>query len=172
MWNRRPRGLVSSPLYSSPSFLLSPTRLSSYCSLYHVLLSSLSHSCSHFLSFLLAFLPLLFVILNFLYPLPPTIHLSLGFSLFHYLSPLLLSSLSLSLHYEEEDLSSKELTICEGTCHLLEVDGIEEEETNGYNVAYKPITLSCISFMFIEMKFIHYYSCVMFTMKSMSICND
>ena len=38
--------------------------------------------------------------------------------------------------------------------------------------AYMPIILLCISFMFIEMKFIHYHSCVMFSMKSMSICND
>ena len=43
---------------------------------------------------------------------------------------------------------------------------------DGYYVAYKPITLSCILFMFIEMKFIHYHSCVMFEMKSMSRCND
>ena len=43
---------------------------------------------------------------------------------------------------------------------------------DGYYVAYKPITLSCILFMFIEMKFIHYHSCVMFAMKSMSMCND
>ena len=41
-----------------------------------------------------------------------------------------------------------------------------------YHVAYKPITLPCISFMFIEMKFIHSHSYVIFTMKSMSICND
>ena len=42
----------------------------------------------------------------------------------------------------------------------------------GYYVAYKPITLSCILFMFIEMKFIHFYSCMMFLMKSMSMYND
>ena len=36
----------------------------------------------------------------------------------------------------------------------------------------KPITLPCISFMFIEMKFIHFHSCVMFVMKSMSIYNN
>ena len=42
----------------------------------------------------------------------------------------------------------------------------------GYYVAYKPIILPCISFMFIEMKFIHYHSYVMFVMKSMTICND
>ena len=42
---------------------------------------------------------------------------------------------------------------------------------NGYHVAYKPITLPCILFMFIEMKFIHCYSFVMFAMKSMSMCN-
>ena len=41
-----------------------------------------------------------------------------------------------------------------------------------YYVAYKPITLPCIFFMFIEMKFIHYHSCVMFAMKSMSMYND
>ena len=39
-------------------------------------------------------------------------------------------------------------------------------------VAYKPITLSCILFMFIEMKLIHCHSYVMFAMKSMSMCND
>ena len=43
---------------------------------------------------------------------------------------------------------------------------------DGYYVAYKPITLLCILFMFIEIKFIHCHSCVMFAMKSMSICND
>ena len=42
---------------------------------------------------------------------------------------------------------------------------------DGYYVDYKPITLSCILFMFIEMKFIHCHSCVMFTMKSMSMSN-
>ena len=42
----------------------------------------------------------------------------------------------------------------------------------GYYVAYKSITLSCILFMFIEMKFIHCHSCVMFAMKSMSMCKD
>ena len=42
----------------------------------------------------------------------------------------------------------------------------------GYYVAYKPITLSCILFMFIEIKFIHCHSCVTFAMKSMSMCND
>ena len=43
---------------------------------------------------------------------------------------------------------------------------------DGYSVAYKPITLSCILFMFIEMTFIHCHSCVMFAIKSMSMCND
>ena len=41
-----------------------------------------------------------------------------------------------------------------------------------YYVAYKLITLSCISFMFIEIKFIHWHSCVMFAMKSISIYNN
>ena len=44
--------------------------------------------------------------------------------------------------------------------------------TDGYYVAYKPITLSSILFMFVEMKFIHCHSCVMFAMKSMNMCND
>ena len=46
------------------------------------------------------------------------------------------------------------------------------ELIDGYYVAYKRITLSCILFMFNEMKFIHCHSCVMFAMKSMSMCND
>ena len=37
---------------------------------------------------------------------------------------------------------------------------------DGYYVAYKPITLSCILFMFIEIKFIHCHSRAMFEMKS------
>ena len=41
-----------------------------------------------------------------------------------------------------------------------------------YYVADKLITFTCISFMFIEIKFIYCHSCVMFAMKSMSICND
>ena len=36
----------------------------------------------------------------------------------------------------------------------------------------KPITLSCILFMSVEMKFYHCHSCVMFVMKYMSICDD
>ena len=43
---------------------------------------------------------------------------------------------------------------------------------DGYYVAYKPITLPCILFVFIEMKFIHCHSYVMFTMKSMSMWKD
>ena len=31
------------------------------------------------------------------------------------------------------------------------------------------VTLACISFIFIEIKFIHFHSCMMFVMKSMSI---
>ena len=46
------------------------------------------------------------------------------------------------------------------------------DAADGYYVAYKPITLSCILFMFIEMKFIHCHSCVMFAMKSMNMCNE
>ena len=43
---------------------------------------------------------------------------------------------------------------------------------DGHYVTYKPIAISCISFMFIEIKFIHCHSCVMFTMKSKIICNN
>ena len=53
--------------------------------------------------------------------------------------------------------------------NILEISLFRDD---GYYVSYKPITLPCISFMFIEIKFIYYHSCVMFTMKSMSICND
>ena len=49
----------------------------------------------------------------------------------------------------------------------LTLDNFDE-----YYVAYKPITLSCILLMFIEMKFIHCHSCVMFAMNSMSMCNE
>ena len=54
-------------------------------------------------------------------------------------------------------------------CNLA---GRRDEEGDGYYVAYKPITLSCILFMFIEMKFIHCRSCGIFVMKSMNMCND
>ena len=50
--------------------------------------------------------------------------------------------------------------------------GRSNDNGDGYYVAYKPITLSYILFMFIEMKFIHCHSGVMFVMKSMSMCND
>ena len=46
------------------------------------------------------------------------------------------------------------------------------KKSDGYHVAYKPMTFSCISFMFIEMKFIHCHSYVMFSMKFISICID
>ena len=46
------------------------------------------------------------------------------------------------------------------------------EKSDRYYVAYKPITLSCILFMFIEIIFIRCHSFVMFAMNSMSICND
>ena len=47
-----------------------------------------------------------------------------------------------------------------------------KERSDGYYVAYKPITLSSILFMFFEIKFINFHSCVMFAMKSMSRCNE
>ena len=62
-----------------------------------------------------------------------------------------------------DDLSTRDYTVKYGRF---------DEDLDGYYVAYKPITLSCILFMFIEMKFIHCHSCVMFAMKSMSMCND
>ena len=43
-------------------------------------------------------------------------------------------------------------------------------EHDRYYVAYKPIIFLHISFIFIEMKFIHCHSYMMFAMKSMSIC--
>ena len=41
-----------------------------------------------------------------------------------------------------------------------------------YYVAYKAISLPCILLMFIEIKFIHCHSFVMFAIKPMSICKD
>ena len=35
-------------------------------------------------------------------------------------------------------------------------------DSDGYYVAYKPITLLCISFLFIEIRFTYCHSCVMF----------
>ena len=55
--------------------------------------------------------------------------------------------------------------------HLLSLGG-RNDPCDGYYVAYTPITLSCILFMFIEMIFIYCHSCVMFVMKSMCMCND
>ena len=43
---------------------------------------------------------------------------------------------------------------------------------DGYYMGYKPITLSCIFFMFIEIKFIDWHSRVMFAMKFIRICNN
>ena len=45
-------------------------------------------------------------------------------------------------------------------------------KSNGYYVAYNPNTLPCIWFTFIEIKFIHYHSCVIFIIKFMNKCND
>ena len=55
---------------------------------------------------------------------------------------------------------------------LTAEEGGRRERGDGYYVAYKPITLSCILFMFIQMIFIHCHSCMMFLMKSRSMCND
>ena len=49
---------------------------------------------------------------------------------------------------------------------------ISTDPLDRYDVAYKPITHPCISFMLIEMKFIHFHSCVMFVKKFMRIFND
>ena len=71
----------------------------------------------------------------------------------------------------EDNDHKKAMTI--GVLEMLKENcRMPEEFSDGYYVAYKPITLSCILFMFIEMKFIHCHSCVMFAMKSMSMCND
>ena len=51
---------------------------------------------------------------------------------------------------------------------IVDLDKLCDE----YYVAYKPITLSYISYMIIEMKFIYCHSFVIFEMKSMSMCNE
>ena len=43
---------------------------------------------------------------------------------------------------------------------------------HGYYMTYRLIILSRILLIFIEMKFIHHHSCVIFIKKSKSICND
>ena len=59
-------------------------------------------------------------------------------------------------------------------CHqsIRTLEGMIRGNHDGYYMTYKPITLPFISLMFIEMKFIHYHSCVIFVMKPMTICND
>ena len=62
---------------------------------------------------------------------------------------------------------------CVGLCsHTIHFCRLRGGRPDGYYVAYKPITLLSILFMFVEMKFIHCHSCVMFAMKSMSMCNE
>ena len=41
-----------------------------------------------------------------------------------------------------------------------------------YDLTNKSITLPCVLFMFIEIKFIYFHSCVMFVIQYMSKCND
>ena len=74
-------------------------------------------------------------------------------------------SLSLSLSHEEYGC---ELTLVAHASYHASTLG----SSDGYYMAYNPITLPCILFKFIEIKFIYCHSCVMFIMKSMSICND
>ena len=52
------------------------------------------------------------------------------------------------------------------------MNGGNDEKVDEKVVAYKSITLTYIFSMFIEIKFIHCHSCVMFALKSMSMCND
>ena len=50
---------------------------------------------------------------------------------------------------------------------------LEEQPPNVYIMwLINQITLPCILFRFIEIKFIHSHYCVIFVMKSMIICND
>ena len=70
--------------------------------------------------------------------------------------------LGLGIHVENE----KDIMI------LIKEKKRGEERHDGYYVAYKPITRSCILFMFIEIIFIHCHSSVMFAINSMSMCND
>ena len=52
--------------------------------------------------------------------------------------------------------------------HIIFIRGFDPYDE--YYTTYKLTKLTCISFMFIEINFIHYYYCVMFAMNSMSIC--
>ena len=54
----------------------------------------------------------------------------------------------------------------------LGVIDVCDDKDDRYYAAYEPIILPCSSFMFIEMKFIYCHSCVMVTIKTMSIRND
>ena len=60
------------------------------------------------------------------------------------------------------------------TMGFIHKDGrlLSKWDIDRYYATYKSITFPCISFMLIEMKFIHYHSRVMFAMKCMTICND
>ena len=61
---------------------------------------------------------------------------------------------------EDQDLERAYSRLLSGYCSTHRV-GPSWRIVDVYYVAYKPITLSCILFMFIEMKFIHCHSCVM-----------
>ena len=74
----------------------------------------------------------------------------------------------------EHSMNIKRLWLYDDSCiyDYVEKFGRSDEDLDRYVVAYKPIILQYIWFMFIEMKFIHCHSCVIFSMKSMSMCND
>ena len=57
-------------------------------------------------------------------------------------------------------ITDDEMISCEIT-YILHIDRC--------HVAYEPITLPCILFMFIQMNFIHCHSCMIFVIKFMSI---
>ena len=67
---------------------------------------------------------------------------------------------------------NQELKFFKGEHDFIEEFHDLNVDRDGYYVAYKPITLPYILFVFIEMKIIHCHFCVMFAMKSMSMCND
>ena len=80
---------------------------------------------------------------------------------------------ALAVTYHRAEVSCISVTLLTHSWNMMECTyGLCDVILDGYYAAYKPITLSSILFMFVEIKFIHCHSCVMFAMKSMSRCND
>ena len=75
------------------------------------------------------------------------------------------------LQFEEREMNYVVDIWKDKTCILNDVF-LMSVVCDKYYATYKSITFPGILFMFIEMKFIYFQSCVMFTMKSISIYND